>query len=455
MSIPETESAPERDGEIEYTSEYLDGLDFLPEYLDGTEFLPECPDETSPPETAAPSEAGKGRKKHAKRRKKMRRRLSDFHRDNDIRYRGPLSYRAFRILGWLCIAATQVGFMMSIGADMDPVYGAETQDLVLVCTYIGTLAVPFMLFANFATILNTSEGYRLNLLRNGLASAAIIIGSFLIYHRYMIGLATEWTGDRASAFGFAEEILASVSETGYMSYNIFLDLFLCTLLIFFLNYRPARFFVGKRLLLFRLLALLPIVYETVAIVLRVMTISGDFVMPVYLFPFLPVKAPLTFVVFLILAAFLKIRERKYCRGGRTQEEYREFLRTNRNSLHFSVFSAVTLALTGVIDLVALLAFMIFSYHNMDPAHTGDMELAFMSILPKATAMGFGESITLLLLAPFVLLFSYTRTHRYKVIDLFIPIGGLVLILLIYIEGLYQMILMLPTFFNQYFPGGLA
>ena len=74
----------------------------------------------------------------------------------------------------------------------------------------------------------------------------------------------------------------------------------------------------------------------------------------------------------------------------------------------------------------------------------------VAILPAAkkqivdlTAMGFGNAIQLLLMPPFVLLFSYTRTHKNKLIDIFIPIVGIVLILLVYLQGGYQVIRIMP------------
>ena len=47
-------------------------------------------------------------------------------------------------------------------------------------------------------------------------------------------------------------------------------------------------------------------------------------------------------MFLILALHIKTRERRFCRHGRTHEEYLQFLKTNRNSLHFSIFLAVVM-----------------------------------------------------------------------------------------------------------------
>ena len=40
--------------------------------------------------------------------------------ESDIRYRGPLSYRTFKILGWLCIALSQVAVLLTMEARLDP-----------------------------------------------------------------------------------------------------------------------------------------------------------------------------------------------------------------------------------------------------------------------------------------------------------------------------------------------
>ena len=48
-------------------------------------------------------------------------------RKKDIRYRGPLSYRAFKILGWLCIIIAQVVVLMNLDMRIDP-YAVEIFD---------------------------------------------------------------------------------------------------------------------------------------------------------------------------------------------------------------------------------------------------------------------------------------------------------------------------------------
>ena len=43
----------------------------------------------------------------------------------------------------------------------------------------------------------------------------------------------------------------------------------------------------------------------------------------------------------------------------------------------------------------------------------------------------------------MLLFSYTRTHKNKTLDMLIPVIGVAAIVISYLEGLYQFFLMVP------------
>ena len=59
------------------------------------------------------------------------------------------------------------------------------------------------------------------------------------------------------------------------------------------------------------------------------------------------------------------------------------------------------------------------------------------------AVGFGGSVYLLFLAPFVLLFSYTRRPKYPMAGLLIPVVAIALIVIIYLEGFHQLLYQLP------------
>jgi uncharacterized membrane protein len=208
--------------------------------------------------------------------------------------------------------------------------------------------------------------------------------------------------------------------------------------MYFLNYRPKHVFTGKRLIVFRMFSLLPIGYELVTLILKILAIEKKITLPMLLFPFLPVKPPITFIVFLIMAFFIKFRERRFLKHGRSHEEYQAFLKTNRNSLHFSTFSGVLLAVAGTVDLLAAIV-MVFYFVIKDPSLMQDFSQTF----DKVYMLGFGRSATLLLISPLMLLFSYTRTHKNRLLDSFIPIISIVIIVLVYLEGFFQFFQSIP------------
>ena len=55
-------------------------------------------------------------------------------------------------------------------------------------------------------------------------------------------------------------------------------------------------------------------------------------------------------------------------------------------------------------------------------------------------MGVGSGVALSLLIPIILLFSYTKKHKNTKLDPFIPLAGVALIIAIYVEGMYQILL---------------
>lgn len=245
-------------------------------------------------------------------------------------------------------------------------------------------------------------------------------------------------------------------------------------------------------------------------VLKVRSARGLVEIPVWAWPLMTVKPPMTFVLFVALALFVKTRELRFRRHGKTHEEYLAFLKTKRNSWNFSVFLAVMLVIVSIVDILVLLGFSVSEGVSLEmarmkatqetvqqvdetaseleqtateinadaaeadavppetnadaatdaeadavPAETNAAEAATDAEIDEeltqavtygamvAIAVGFGESSSLLLLAPVVLLFSYTRKPKYPWIGLLIPAGGIILILLIYLEGGHHLLYRLP------------
>ena len=371
-----------------------------------------------------------------------RKKLSEVSLEQDIRYRGPLSYRHLRMLGWLCIVIAQVSVLLALGGNISGQLAEQTLTLQAVLSVAASMSVPFLLLANYALILDTSDGYKRQFTIHIAAAALIVVLSLFIFNRYLVGAVSILSGSRQAA---VEQInLAAHSmKSGSISYNLFIDLFLCTLFMYCLNARPKRFFQGKKIRILRAMAILPVLYEAVSIALRVLAAQDRIVLNYNIFPFLTTKPPMMFLVFLVMAFFIKYRERAFCKNGRTHAEYDLFLKTRRNSLQFSVFTAIVFAVAGVLDSL-ILAFLANRLLASQSAN-GDLIL-------KMLDLGIGGAGILLPIAPVVLLFSYTRTHKNQLIDYLIPVIGVLLSIFVYLEGVYQALQRIPNFLDRFLGG---
>ncbi len=292
--------------------------------------------------------------------RKRRLRLHEVTAENDIKYRGPLNYQHFQILGWLCIVVTQAVLLLRVGGKLNPDLAARMQSAMPVLEDIGQMSLPLLLIANFAQILDSRDGYKKQLLKNLGAALGIFVAFTVFFNRYFIDVLASLTVNPAESRPSVDAIFRSLFPQGFFSFNLFIDLLMCTLVMIFLNYRPKRIFVGKLRFIFRLFALLPIAYEITCMVLKVQASKGLVSLPSWSYPLLTVKPPMTFVLFIILAVFIKTREMIFRRHGKTHEEYQEFLKTNRNSRNFSIFLAVAMILVSVADFVILTGYSAYS-----------------------------------------------------------------------------------------------
>ena len=375
----------------------------------------------------------------------------------DIRYRGPLSYRHMMMLGWLCVFFAQVGLVLSTVGKAEPSIAEAGAGLITFGNYAGSLFMPFLLLANFSRILSSKQQFKKLLLTYGGLAVAMGFALPLVYEHYVKGVAAT-----AAQFSpeFEGQLLAlfqdNVFKNGYLAYNLFIDLFLCTLFMFFLTYHFKRPVRRGWVISFRLLAILPVLYELTCIVLKTLCKNGNITLPMYASCFLTTKPPMMFAAFVALALFIKKRERVFLKNGRTYEEYGHFLETNANSLHFSVHACVTFIVAAVVDVVIFIVFSLLMTAG-DLAAAGEQVIEneemvssmTMRVMYVVQAAGFGESTMLFFVAPFVLLFSYTRKHQDTKMDLLIPVIGIAAIAALYFETFFRILCELPNVIQAY------
>ena len=357
-------------------------------------------------------------------------------KENDIKFRGPLSYRHLRIIGWVLLAVSQISNILRLSEklyDMPGWYQAWPDVLNRAFYLMG----PLFLIAAFSIVLNAKDGFkRLLITYSGLS--ILMYGVFiLIYEHYLVGVLSVFNTNEA-AHNMASAMITSMGKHGFFAFNLFIDLLLCTLVTFFINYNPTKYFQGKKIIIFRLLVIIPILYEIASIVIKAITSEGIITLSPYVFPLLTTKTPISFLIFVAMAFFIKNRRKFFLKKGKSEKEYQEFEKTNVNSLHFSLFLTTAIVVAVILDFLIALGLGVVLFSRGIPE--GVTETTFISYcMSKISSWGFGESFVMLLIIPLIILFDYKKVHEDKLMDLIIPAAGIGAVAIVYIEGGYEVI----------------
>ena len=359
-------------------------------------------------------------------------------KENDIKFRGKLSYRHLRIAGWFFLFVTALGTILSM-ANKGGLITMDTAFLE-VLTSAKSLMTPLFLIAAFSQVLMVKNGYRRLILTYCLAALGIYLGFLLAYFHFGVGLLAAIGGDYGSAFLMAETFVAMLTESGSVAFNVFMDLLLCSLVAFFINYTPTKYFQGKKIYIFRALVVLPLLYECGSIAIKILTSVGVMSLSAFVLPLLTTKPPVAFFIFVALALFMKIRQKYFIKKGKTNAEYKAFIDTNVNRLHFSLFLVISIIVAAIVDL--LLFVLVYSVRvAFLPAglEQEELEVALAATFLSTYNLGFGGCLTMILIIPFIIFFDYTKTYKDKKFDLIIPAVGVGILIIVFIEGMFEIL----------------
>ncbi|MBQ9449604.1 MAG: hypothetical protein IJU60_07015 [Acholeplasmatales bacterium] len=378
--------------------------------------------------------------------------------DNDIKYAGYLSYRHLRIIGWVCLAIAQIAGVMRLQIKLNPASQEELKVWMEIFGYISALPLPLFFLANYSQMTAKKSNFKSMFISyGGIALALYIVSNFIVimHFGYRAMKCLDSSTSYADAFEFFGILLPAIGKVGY-TLNIFIDLLLITFLFFFIYYEPKKFFLGKKKILFRLLVILPIIYEIGAIFIKYQTYFGGMEINSFVFFLLPSKPPLLFAAFVIIIFAVKIAEIRHIKKeGHSKETWEEYSKTHAHSLRVSICISVVFLICALLDFAAIIAAMLIisaqsvgyasdPYIQSLPYYEGmtveQIQEYYINTKMSAFAnAGFGGSVALILIIPLVILFSYTKTHKDTKIDKLLPIAGIGLIFVIYLEGMFQVV----------------
>ena len=356
-------------------------------------------------------------------------------KDNDIKFRGPFSYRHLRIAGWIFLLLSQIGTLLGIATKAGLINVPSL--LVDLFQSLSVLMAPLFIFASFALVLTAKDGYLRLIVSYALGALGIYVGFIFVYLHYVVGLFSALEGDSASGMKISEAVIDFLNGSGMLTFNIFIDLLLCSLVSFFINYRPTNHFKGNKIYLFRSLVAIPILYEIGSIIVKTLSVLEVFGISPFVVPLLTTKPPVAFLIFIAAALFIKLREKIYLKKDKSVKDYKAFLETNVNRLHFSLFLTISVIIAVVLDLLILMIIMVIGVSTADWNDEAAALMYLQRIGENTSMIGIGKCLPMILIIPIIIFFDYKKTYKNKIVDIAIPVAGVALLIFIYFEGLFD------------------
>ena len=106
---------------------------------------------------------------------------------------------------------------------------------------------------------------------------------------------------------------------------------------------------------------------------------------------------------------------------------------------------------GIIDLAVLLIMIFLRLANagvlnalVDAGSESAEAVQLLDyVIEEAKSIGFGGAAMMIFMAPFILLFSYTKNYKKSKVDTLIPVGAIAVIVLVGIEVLRKILILMP------------
>ena len=351
----------------------------------------------------------KARREYKKTSEYKRSKIDKLLAKQNIKFRGPFSYRTVRIFAYIFMLFAQIYLVYSIASKIvTPAHWVGS--FVNVLEILSIFALPLFLTSNFCLIMSSKRNIKNFLIFYSAFALLIYLAIILIHYRYIGGFANIISdGDAEMANGIANTI-TNIFFGKVINYNIFVDLSLFSFFYFFFFYKPKKIKTRKSLITFRLFSLLPVSIAIVSSVLYAMHFLGSINLPVAALAIMPCRSFTIYAIFFILSIVIKIRQYRFSKLGGTEIEYEEYLKSNRNSLEVSVIASIIIFAISLIDFILLFT------------------------IPEVILLGIGVNFYFVFIIPFVLLLSYTRKPKLKIMDAILPIIFVVLTIIIYLEA---------------------
>ena len=364
--------------------------------------------------------------------------------ENDIKFKGIFSYRHLSIFAWSLLVLAQVLTLLVIAKRFHPEININDEFAETFSLIIGSLPLPLLLISKFSKIINNDGQWKKTILKYFyIALALFIVNNFVAIH---FGYQLINVGEQKHSWWDSLFLISNYFidlGINVLFLNIFIDMLLYWLIYFFLIYKPKNA-SKKKILMFRLLVILPMLYEIGGVIVKLLICNINLQLPCFVLFMLPSKSALISIAVIALLFCLKIFRTRYFKKFKNKEidvetKYKNYMQTNAYCLKFSIFLTTVFFIEWILDTLIFVGIFVSAYNEATalPLPPEGIELYIQNNINMWFRWGFGSSITMILVLPIIFSFCIKKKWKNPNIDILIPICSVGIIVVLYVVGLFD------------------
>lgn len=317
---------------------------------------------------------------------------------------GLYGYLGLRFVGFAFIALSQLAIMYiivetSILIDTGDYTALYTVDFEAIDNLmkLGNVGKPIIMCTLFAIIFVRGKNLIKTIIFFFVTAVLFYVGEVIVLSRVLLPFLKALFMVYELPYEYFDIIYPMLLSyaSSFANLNVFLDMFLCTLIYAFLWYTPKSVPQNK-MVFYRLLAIIPYAYIICSFLFSTLykfnVISYD---PIFIDALFCKGSLPSFIIFTSLILFLKYRERIYYKNHKNDIPFEMYIKTSSYSFSYSVFLAIVLAVISVIEFL-------------------------LNLIPETKLLPFGGNYYLFFAIPFVLLFNVNKITKFKIAKAIVP-----------------------------------
>ncbi len=285
---------------------------------------------------------------------------------------------------------------------------------------LGKVVPIFLLIGLFSNLAQERKSIIRIIIKYGIFTVLFYVGELSFYYFFLIP-----TVDSIGESYLLDRVTIEVAEVGavtamslFANFNIFIDLFMCSLFYFFVVYFPKKGFFKRHRKVFRSLVAIPVLYIIASMVFTYLA-KTKITIPLDIMALFSSRGIYAHLFFYLITLYYKYRRKLYEKSNfQYGLEFKRYIKTSSSRLDFALIIGLVMLLTSLYEKI---------FYDLTMAKVFDFSL-----------LSLGRGVHLYSFSFLLLFFDFTRRPRFKFFNVLYVVYYLILAVIL--VGLYILVL---------------